>query len=85
MLQFFQENGTTIITLLAVAFLVFLAIRRIVLDKKAGIGPCGQKCAECAHAAECGRAPAEEKKETPPQAQCDGACGSCPYSAQCHK
>ncbi len=89
MLQFLQQNGATILTLLAVLLLVFLAIRRIVKDKKAGIGPCGEKCSECAHAEACGRAPAPDfaESEAPLQqtAQCSGVCNGCPYSAQCRK
>ena len=48
MLEFLQANWGTIVAALAVILLVFLAIRRIVKDKKAGIGPCGQKCSHCA-------------------------------------
>lgn len=47
MLAFLQNNFATIIILIALAFLVFLAIRKIVRDKKKGIGSCGQSCADC--------------------------------------
>ena len=47
MLQFLQANWGTIVALLAVVLLVFLAVRRMVKDKKAGIGACGQKCSHC--------------------------------------
>ncbi|MBE6719277.1 MAG: FeoB-associated Cys-rich membrane protein [Ruminococcaceae bacterium] len=53
MLQFLQANWGTIVALLAVAVLVFLAIWRMAKDKKAGIGPCGQKCSQCANAGHC--------------------------------
>ncbi len=48
MIEFLQANWGTIVATLAVILLVFLAIRRMVKDKKAGIGACGQKCANCA-------------------------------------
>lgn len=48
MLQFIQANIATILTLLVLIFVVFLAIRKIVKDKKSGIGACGQKCSNCA-------------------------------------
>ena len=53
MLQFLQANWVTIVVLIVLAFIVFLAIRKIVKDKKSGIGPCGQKCASCPHSAQC--------------------------------
>ena len=53
MLNFIAANWVTIVTVLVLAFFVFLAIRKIVKDKKAGIGPCGQKCANCPHASSC--------------------------------
>ena len=37
----------TIITILVIALAVFLAIRKLVKDKKKGIGACGCKCANC--------------------------------------
>ena len=88
MLQQIYESRYTIITVLVLALLIFLAIRKIVKDRKAGIGPCGGKCAECAHAAACGRAqavPQNEEQTAPPPAECSGICKGCPYSAQCHK
>lgn len=53
MLNFLMSNAATVIVLAVVAFFVFLAIRKIVKDRKSGIGPCGQKCADCPHAATC--------------------------------
>lgn len=79
MLHFLQANMGTIVAMLVVALLVFLAIRRLVLDKKAGIGPCGQKCSECAHSAQC-----EMQKDEEPTA-CSGVCEGCKYASQCHK
>ena len=37
----------TIITIAVIALAVFFAIRKIVKDKKSGIGACGCKCANC--------------------------------------
>jgi len=84
MLQFLQMNAGTIIASLAVALLVFLAVRRMVLDKKAGIGACGQKCSQCAMHGHCEEeaAPVEQ----PPAQQgslCSGNCRSCPHSSAC--
>lgn len=53
MLSFLQANWVTIITLIVLAFVVFLAIRKLVKDKKEGIGACGQKCSNCPHSANC--------------------------------
>ncbi len=43
----------TVLTIAVIGLVVFLAIRRIVKDKKNGIGACGQKCANCPHSADC--------------------------------
>ena len=43
----------TVLTIAVLALAVFLAVRKIVKDKKEGIGACGQKCANCPHAAHC--------------------------------
>ena len=43
----------TVITIAVIALVVFLAIRKLVKDKKSGIGPCGQKCKNCPHSADC--------------------------------
>jgi hypothetical protein len=61
MLGFIKANAATVIIVLVLLLLVFLAIRKIVRDRKAGIGPCGQKCSECAHAAECGKISKEKE------------------------
>ena len=53
MLHFLQANWITIVVLIVLALIVFLAIRKIVKDKKEGIGACGQKCANCPHSAQC--------------------------------
>ena len=53
MLHFLQANWITIVVLIVLALIVFLAIRKIVKDKKNGIGACGQKCANCPHSAQC--------------------------------
>ncbi len=78
MLMFLQNNLGTIVAALAVAFLVFLAVRRMVLDKRAGIGACGQKCAHCANACHCETpAPAEDG------IQCNGSCSDCEHCKSC--
>ncbi len=53
MLRFIQNNLATIAVILIVAFMVFLAIRKIIKDKKAGVGACGHKCSECARSGRC--------------------------------
>ena len=53
MLEFLQANYVTIITILVLAGIISLVIRRLVLDKKKGIGPCGKKCSECAKSCCC--------------------------------
>ncbi len=47
MAEFIRENWLTAVILIILALCVFLAIRKIVRDRKAGIGPCGQKCENC--------------------------------------
>lgn len=47
MLAFLNENRGTIVAALAVVIVIFFAVRKMVKDKKAGIGTCGQKCANC--------------------------------------
>lgn len=53
MAAFFTANGGTIAVVLVVALVVFLAVHRMVKDKKNGIGACGQKCAHCAMHGKC--------------------------------
>ena len=43
----------TILTIAVIGLVVFLAIRKLVKDKKNGIGACGCKCADCPHSASC--------------------------------
>ena len=87
MLQLIQNNYGTIIAVCFVALLVFLAIRRMVLDKKAGIGACGQKCSQCAKMGHCDsefeKTDAAPKKDFP-AAECSGVCASCQYKDKCH-
>ena len=47
MINFLQNNYATIIIVILLAVCIFLAIRKIVKNKKSGIGPCGHKCSEC--------------------------------------
>ncbi|MBR3149149.1 MAG: FeoB-associated Cys-rich membrane protein [Eubacterium sp.] len=39
----------TILTIAVLGFVIFLAIRKVVKDKRSGIGACGCKCSECPH------------------------------------
>ena len=55
MLAFLQANWVTIVTLLVLALIVFFAIRKIVKDKKDGIGACGKKCSSCPHSCSCAK------------------------------
>ena len=47
MLDFLRDNWATAAAVIIIALCVFLAVRKMVKDKKAGIGPCGQRCSEC--------------------------------------
>ena len=47
MLQFLATYGSSIIVALIVAFIVFLVIRSMVIEKKSGKGGCGGSCASC--------------------------------------
>lgn len=49
MLQFLQTYWVTIVVLAIVLLAVILAVRSLVKNKKAGIGACGHKCADCPH------------------------------------
>ena len=53
MLHFLAMNWVTILVLLILALVVFLIIRKLIKDKKAGVGACGCKCASCPHSAQC--------------------------------
>ena len=55
MLHFLQSNAATVILIAVIAFLVFLALRKIIRDRKSGIGPCGQKCSDCTRSAQCNK------------------------------
>ena len=83
MSQLIENYGGTVLVLLVVALFVFLAVRRLVLDKKAGIGPCGQKCSNCQHAGHCEQ-DVNKAQETEFTA-CSGVCSGCKYAASCHK
>ena len=53
MLHFLQMNWVTIVVLIALAAVVFLAVRKLIKDKKAGVGACGCKCSGCPNACHC--------------------------------
>ena len=55
MLEWFAANWGTILVLLIVAAVVFLAVRSLVKDKKAGRSSCGAGCAHCAMQGKCHR------------------------------
>lgn len=47
MLGFLEAHTGTIVVLLVLVFLVFIAIRRIVKDRRAGKHSCGGNCGSC--------------------------------------
>ena len=55
MLSFIKANIATIIVLIIVALLVFLAIRKIVKDKKSNKGGCSQNCSGCPYSNNCNK------------------------------
>ena len=55
MLSFLISNWVTIVVIAVIGLIVFLAIRKIVKDKKVGIGACGCKCSECPHSSSCNK------------------------------
>ena len=83
MLTFLQNNWGTLVAALAVLFIVFLSVRRMVLDKKAGIGICGQKCSKCAKALSCPDRNAPEAPAESAPAGCNGVCSGCKYASSC--
>ena len=42
-----QQNLSTIVVCVILLVLIFLAIRKLVKDKKKGIGSCGHDCSKC--------------------------------------
>ncbi len=40
----------TMLTITVLGLAIFFAIRKMVKDKRSGIGACGCKCSECPHA-----------------------------------
>ncbi|MBP5262103.1 MAG: FeoB-associated Cys-rich membrane protein [Clostridiales bacterium] len=53
MIDWLAANAANIIILLIVGVLIFLAVRSMVKDKKAGKSSCGCSCANCAMAGKC--------------------------------
>lgn len=47
MITFFKANIGTIIVLLVLILIVALIIRKLVKDKKKGVGTCGGDCSNC--------------------------------------
>ena len=83
MSQLIENYGGTAVALLVVALLVFLAVRRLVLDRRAGIGPCGRKCSDCQLAGQCEQKP--EKRQETEFTACNGACSGCRYADSCRR
>ena len=50
MIDWLAANAANIVVLLIVGVLIFLAVRSMVKDKKAGKSSCGCSCANCAMA-----------------------------------
>ena len=55
MLLFLKSNLATIIVLLIVGLLVFLAVYSIIKNKKSGKSPCGGSCEGCINSAYCNK------------------------------
>ena len=53
MTDWLQQNIATVVIIAAVALLVILAVRKIVKDRKDGIGSCGGDCTACPYSADC--------------------------------
>ena len=48
MFAWLRENLASIVTILILLFVIFLIVRRLILDKKAGRHICGGSCGSCA-------------------------------------
>lgn len=53
MLVWLQANAGSIAVILVILLIVFLCIRSLVRDKKAGKSACGNRCAHCQMAGQC--------------------------------
>ncbi|MBR3149813.1 MAG: FeoB-associated Cys-rich membrane protein [Eubacterium sp.] len=53
MISFLASNWVTAVIVIALAFCVLLAVRKIIKDKKSGKGSCGQDCSGCPYSASC--------------------------------
>ncbi len=53
MLRLLQAGGVTLLLVVLLAVCVILAVRRLIKNKKAGIGACGQECGNCPYAGSC--------------------------------
>lgn len=47
MFEYLLANWKTVAVVIVLLIIVALAIRKIIADRKKGIGPCGKCCAEC--------------------------------------
>ena len=67
MLAWLSDNLVNITLIAAVALIVFLLVRVMVRDRKAGKAPCGGNCASCGacrDCASCGSCAAAKEKTT---------------------
>ena len=55
MLAWLSANLINIVLVLAVALLVFVLVRGLIRDKRAGKSPCGGNCSGCGGCASCAR------------------------------
>ena len=55
MLAFIKANIATVIIVLIIIILVFFAVRKIIRNKKAGKGSCGNNCADCPYSSDCNK------------------------------
>lgn len=53
MLAWLSANLINIVLVLAVALLVFVLVRGLIRDKRAGKSPCGGNCSGCGGCASC--------------------------------
>ncbi len=64
MIEWFSANWGTILTAVILGVVVFLAVRVLIKDKKAGKSSCGAGCAGCAMKGTChNKRPPEEKNK----------------------
>lgn len=55
MFAWISENLLTVITIAAVALMIFFAVRQLVKDRKKGCHSCGGSCGSCPMCGSCGK------------------------------